>query len=214
MEQHEPTIPPFRADGYLPDGVYSASEAEVTFRFGASSRRRRRLALRLRRWIQLGRQVGGKRLLVDGSFVTAKANPNDLDAVIFLPQDFEQLVEDGVEAALELEEMLLTRRPEEIFAAEDEDDWNGWVEFFGRTREADGRRKGLVDCTMIANDTEYQKAQEEIRALEGRLERLQVANPIGSKGFTKAGIRKMIARLHEELAIYEGSVEARQTDSN
>jgi len=33
---------------------------------------------------------------------------------------------------------------------------------------------------------------------------LQQTNPIGSKGFTKAGIRKMIARLHEELAIYEG----------
>jgi hypothetical protein len=35
------------------------------------------------------------------------------------------------------------------------------------------------------------------------------SNPGGSKGFTKAGIRKMIARLHEELAIYEGSQEAR-----
>ncbi len=67
---------------------------------------------------------------------------------------------------------------------------------------------------MIANLTEYQKAQEEIRLLEERLERLQQTHPIGSKGFTKAGIRKMIARLHEELAIYEGSEEARQPDSH
>lgn len=67
---------------------------------------------------------------------------------------------------------------------------------------------------MIANPTEYQKAQEEIRALEERLERLQQSHPIGSKGFTKAGIRKMIARLHEELALYEGSEEARRPDSN
>lgn len=67
---------------------------------------------------------------------------------------------------------------------------------------------------MIANPTEYQKAQEEIRALEERLERLQQNHPIGSKGFTKAGIRKMIARLHEELAVYEGSEEARRPDSN
>jgi hypothetical protein len=36
---------------------------------------------------------------------------------------------------------------------------------------------------------------------------------MGSKGFTKAGIRKMIARLHEEMAIFEGSQEARQSDS-
>ncbi len=62
---------------------------------------------------------------------------------------------------------------------------------------------------MIFNLTEYEKAQEEMRILEERLERLQQTNPIGSKGFTKAGIRKMIARLHEELAVYEGSEEAR-----
>ena len=67
---------------------------------------------------------------------------------------------------------------------------------------------------MITNPTEYQKAQEEIRHLEERLARLQQTNPIGSKGFTKAGIRKMIARLHEELAVYEGSEEARQLDSS
>jgi len=67
---------------------------------------------------------------------------------------------------------------------------------------------------MITNPTEYQKAQEEIIALEQRLERLQRTHPIGSKGFTKAGIRKLIARLHEELAVYEGSEEARRSDSN
>jgi hypothetical protein len=66
---------------------------------------------------------------------------------------------------------------------------------------------------MIANTTEYQKAQEELRSLEQRLQRLQQDHPIGSKGFTKAGIRKMIARLHEEMALYEGSEEARDADS-
>jgi hypothetical protein len=49
---------------------------------------------------------------------------------------------------LELEEMLLTRRPEEIFAAEDEDDWMDWVGFFSLTRESDGRRKGLVEIRL------------------------------------------------------------------
>ena len=51
---------------------------------------------------------------------------------------------DGPEVKV-LEEMLLTRYPEEIFAAEDLRDWDEWVEFFGRTRELDGRRKGLVE---------------------------------------------------------------------
>src|SRR5437867_12904885 len=111
MEPQGLAIAQFRADGYLPEGLYLASEAEVTFRFGASTRRRRRLALRLRRWVELARQIGGQRLLLDGSFVTAKEEPHDLDAAILLPADFEQQIEAGSEPALELEEMLLTRRP-------------------------------------------------------------------------------------------------------
>jgi hypothetical protein len=66
---------------------------------------------------------------------------------------------------------------------------------------------------MIGTTTEYEKAQAELRDLEERLGRLQAANPVGTKGFTKAGIRKMIARLHEELALFEGSEEARHGES-
>ena len=148
MEPQGSAIPPFRADGYLPDGLYRASEAEILFRFGALTRRRRRLALRLRRWIELARQVGGRRFLIDGSFVTAKDEPNDIDAVLLLSPDFQAQVEQGNPSALELEEMVLTRRPEELFAAEDETDWSEWVEFFSRTREPDGRRKGLVEVIL------------------------------------------------------------------
>ncbi len=64
---------------------------------------------------------------------------------------------------------------------------------------------------MISTLVEYEKAQEELRSLEERLSRLQQTNPVGSKGFTKAGIRKLIARLQEELAVFEGSEEARQS---
>jgi hypothetical protein len=62
---------------------------------------------------------------------------------------------------------------------------------------------------MINTPNEYEKAQTELRDLTDRLARLQQTNPGGSKGFTKAGVRKMIARLHEELAAYEGSEEIR-----
>jgi|SRR5438067_165163 len=141
-------IPPFRQDGYLPEGIHQATEAEVTFRFGTQSRRRRRLALRLRRWIGLGRSVGAGRLLVDGSFVTDKAEPHDVDAVLLVPENFLNLVAQGFEAAVELEEMFLSRQPEELFPAEDEAVWQEWCEFFSRTREADQRRKGLVEITL------------------------------------------------------------------
>jgi hypothetical protein len=148
QEASPSNLPPFRPDGYLPEGVYVCSEAEVIFRFGSSGRRRRRLVLRLRRWVALGRQVGARRLLVDGSFVTAKEEPHDIDTVILLPADFQQQIVHEYEPALEWEAMLLTRRPEEIFAAEDDTDWEEWVEFFSRTREPDGRRKGLVEIRL------------------------------------------------------------------
>ena len=67
--------------------------------------------------LELARAVGAPRLLVDGSFVTAKPEPHDVDTVIWLPADFQDQVDQGQDAALELEEMLLKRRPEEVFAA-------------------------------------------------------------------------------------------------
>lgn len=68
---------------------------------------------------------------------------------------------------------------------------------------------------MINNPLEYERAQEELRDLTARLDRLAATHPSGTssgaeKGLTKAGVRKMIARLHEELAVYEGSQELRQ----
>jgi hypothetical protein len=102
----------------------------------------------LRRWLVLARETGARRLLIDGSFVTAKLEPEDIDAVILLPLNFAAQIDGAGEYAIELEQMLLTRRPEELFAAEDELDWNDWLEFFTRTRESDSRRKGLVEIQL------------------------------------------------------------------
>ena len=107
-----------------------------------------RLILRVRRWIEIARGLKARRLLIDGSFVTATTDPNDVDAVMLLPSDFQSMIEEGNEEALELETMLLTRRPEEIFAAEDDHDWDEWVDFFSRTHETDGRHKGLVEIQL------------------------------------------------------------------
>ena len=67
---------------------------------------------------------------------------------------------------------------------------------------------------MIANAAEYEKAQDEVRSLEERLSRLQEQYPLGSKGLTKAGVRKLIARLQEELAVYEGTLDLQQPEAN
>lgn len=66
---------------------------------------------------------------------------------------------------------------------------------------------------MIDNASDYQKAQDELASLESRLRNLQQNSGPGEKGFTKAGVRKMIARLHEELAVFEGNEESRRPQS-
>src|SRR5437016_5994677 len=69
----EMPIPAFRDDGYLPEGLHEASEEEVIARFGEPTPRREYLTGRLRRWLELARSVGARRLVLDGSFVTDKA---------------------------------------------------------------------------------------------------------------------------------------------
>ncbi len=60
---------------------------------------------------------------------------------------------------------------------------------------------------MIENPQQYESAKDELRHLEQWLERLYTEHPLPQKGLTKAGVRKMIARLHEELGTYEGNRE-------
>ena len=67
---------------------------------------------------------------------------------------------------------------------------------------------------MITTTIEYEKAELELIDLQDRLAKLQKEHPIGEKGFTKAGIRKLIARLNEELAVFEGSEEARSSPTS
>jgi hypothetical protein len=82
-------IPEFRPDGYLPLGLHLATQEEVAQRFGNATARRRGLMERVSEWLVLARTVRAHRLLLDGSFVTAKPDPGDVDAVCWLPSDFE-----------------------------------------------------------------------------------------------------------------------------
>jgi hypothetical protein len=62
---------------------------------------------------------------------------------------------------------------------------------------------------VISNAVEYEKAHSDLRILEQRIADLEREYPIGEKGFTKAGVRKMIAKINEELASFESREETR-----
>lgn len=84
------SLPPFTADGDLPEGIHPATLADVDERFGRGGERRQEVFTRLQRIHDLARRSGGlDRIIVFGSFVTAKPEPNDVDVVLVMRDDFE-----------------------------------------------------------------------------------------------------------------------------
>ena len=138
--------PAFDDGGFIPP-IQICTEAEVDVWFGFSDQRKRLLD-RIHHWISLAKAVRARRLLLDGSFVTAKKRPGDVDAVVLLPEDFRDQLRAGYPRAVELYNIFRTREPKELFAAEDEEDWWGWFGFFSRTREPNGRCKGLIEVEL------------------------------------------------------------------
>lgn len=72
-------IPQFTAAGLLPRGVHAATLEEVFERFGGNERRDQ-LLTGLVEALRLLQAAGCRRVYVNGSFVTAKELPNDIDA--------------------------------------------------------------------------------------------------------------------------------------
>ena len=76
------TLPAFNADGDLPPGVHSATLSDVLQRFGQGTIQRSAVGDRLKRIYHHATSTGQlARFVVFGSFVTAKAGPNDVDIV-------------------------------------------------------------------------------------------------------------------------------------
>lgn len=71
-------LPEFTEDGLLPEGLHRASWDEVVARFGCTERRRR-LLVGLQAAAANLRDAGARHLWLDGSFTTAKPDPDDFD---------------------------------------------------------------------------------------------------------------------------------------
>jgi Family of unknown function (DUF6932) len=83
-------IPPFDADGNLPEGVHRCGEEEFLHRFAAGSARRKWLGERLQEILSLARSTGClERCFVWGSFVSAKQTPNDIDLLLVMSSAFQ-----------------------------------------------------------------------------------------------------------------------------
>jgi hypothetical protein len=83
-------IPDFNELGDLPIGTYPATLAQIAARFGNGSSQRQTVARRLERIHRLAYATGHvERMIVFGSFVTDKDEPNDVDVVIIMEDKFD-----------------------------------------------------------------------------------------------------------------------------
>lgn len=85
-------IPPFNEEGLLPDGIHDCTMDEAAERFGVfqSSDRRPQLWARFAEFMREAMACRFiEAVLVDGSFVTAISNPNDIDLVLVVSASYD-----------------------------------------------------------------------------------------------------------------------------
>lgn len=82
-------LPDFNAQGDLPEGLHRATFDEVVARFGRGSLARQQVTGTLRRIHELVTATGKvEQFVIFGSYVTSKEEPNDVDLVLVMKNDF------------------------------------------------------------------------------------------------------------------------------
>lgn len=141
-------LPGFNEFGDLPEGRYVATIDEVLAHFGAGTPQRAEVTDRLRRIHGLAVATGHlDRLVVFGSYVSDVSEPNDVDVILVMQNDFatercpaESLVLfDHAQADDELEASIFWVRPDMLLGESLEQFLAHWE------RKRDGRRRGIVE---------------------------------------------------------------------
>lgn len=142
-------IPELSETGVLPVGVHDTSIEEVGQRFGAFtvSDRRPNLFDRLSDYVAALVETGlVSAVMVDGSFVTSKPEPNDIDLIVILkkPLDFEaEPIAPTKYNALASSKVRRIWGFDVFFVLQDSPALDERCDFFQRIRESDGR-KGVI----------------------------------------------------------------------
>src|SRR5216684_5347066 len=131
-------LPAFDDFGNLPPGIHHCTVDELVSRFGSGSEERETEITELVFFIDAAKKAGVRRLLVNGSFVTGKLTPNDVDVVI-LPGYPGQ--------SQELESNELVWPFLQIIVAADDADFESWaVKQFSTDRRR--HPKGVVEVIL------------------------------------------------------------------
>lgn len=133
-------LPPYNDLGNLPAGIHTCSVAELVERFGSGSDEREAETAELLTFIDAARAAGVRRLLVNGSFVTGKLAPNDVDVVVLPGPDYPR-----TGRPLDDEDLIWPFL--QVIVAADDVDFEHWgTRQFGTDRRK--RPKGVVEVIL------------------------------------------------------------------
>jgi len=146
-------LPSFNEHGLLPVGIHDCTLDELKATFGSFQRsdRRQQLFAKLELFLAEVRVSGiVRRVILNGSFVTAKAEPNDIDFLLVVAADH------SFEADLPPHEynVLSKRRVHRrhgfdvLVARDGSEQYERYVRFFQQIRFEPGRFKGIVSIKL------------------------------------------------------------------
>jgi hypothetical protein len=142
-------IPPLDENGLLPPGVHDCTLTEIAARFGGfqGNEQRPRLMAKLEVFVMEARASGIVRLvLVDGSFVTGKDAPNDVDLIVVVAKEHDFSADLLPLAYNVVSKRRVQRRfGFDILVARDGSvEYGKWVQFFQQVRLEPAHRKGIL----------------------------------------------------------------------
>lgn len=139
-------IPSLTTAGLLPEGMHHATLREVEVAFGSHTETRVRLHASLAaflEWVETFQMFTS--IVIDGSFVSDKPDPGDIDAVLLLPsQRLMQLIRRPDYAE------LANKKVKERFSIDlfIEPDLDGMAKFFQQLKIEDALQRGLPPRTL------------------------------------------------------------------
>ena len=132
-------IPDLDRFGLLPAGVHRATLSETIARFGRDSELRRAQGQSLEWTVDAARRASIRRFIVNGSWATSEPEPNDVDCVLLIDDEYD----DDAPAARELQQGF----PFVEIQLVDRMGFDLLVESFFATDRI-GRPKGVVEIAL------------------------------------------------------------------
>jgi hypothetical protein len=133
-------LPPFDEFGNLPPGIHPCVMDELVSRFGSGSPEREVATEELVEFVAWARRAGIARVIINGSYVTKKLSPNDVDIVVLPGADYPRR---ELPCSLQVARWPFLQ----IFVAVDELDLDDWsFRDFGTDRNR--KKKGVVEVSL------------------------------------------------------------------